>query len=148
MDATTRVILEHNGERWGYDFHSLSVQQIFAAQSWFVFYNDTLLNPPASAKQLKMTGATDYMQEAISLLILPYDGEKLGEFNPAETPQKALLFLSKAQGAFDKVREIQKDFFLRSGTSSQESILKSKKQQSATAILLRSLMRGEKMQGE
>lgn len=149
MELTTEIKLSHNGETWVYDFGKLSVQQIFAAQAWFTFYTDMLSNPPGSAKQLKLTGATDYLREAIALLLLPVEGEKIGQFDPDTTPEKAAKFLSIAPGLFEKVREIQKDFFLQSGTLSPESVAKSKRQIAASGLLLQHLTakEGKTLQG-
>jgi len=145
MELTEKeILLESNGELWVYNFSRLTAQQIFAAQSWFTFYSDLLMTPPPSAKHLKMTGATEYLREAISMLILPAkkdeDGKLIVErFDVETTPERASKFYCEAVGISDKLNELQRDFFLTTKTSSPESILKSRRQTEAGAILLRLL---------
>lgn len=139
-----KVILESHGEAWVYDFAKLTSRQIFAAQSWFTFYVDVLITPPPSAKHLKMSGATDYLREAISLLILPCNKDESGtliaeSFDPETTPTRAANFYDKAVNVYSQIKEIEEDFFLITKTSSPQSVLKSKRQTEIGAVLLRLL---------
>lgn len=145
MTPTGKTItLESNGECWLYDFSKLTAQQIFAAQSWFAFYVDILITPPPSAKHLKLSGATDYLREAISLLILPCKKDESGvliveAFDPESTPARAANFYDRAVNVYSQIKEIENDFFLITKTSSPQSVLKSKRQTEIGAVLLRLL---------